>query len=90
MPFLKSFFLFFCALQLVKLNLQPDSEGFYPNLQVLENFVNLGPVSDLCVTESQGQELVTCSGGFNCGSLRVIRKDFQLNETVRAYFLVFH
>eukprot|EP00850_Spirogloea_muscicola_P009452 SM000053S17409 [mRNA] locus=s53:248703:257116:+ [translate_table: standard] len=67
--------------QLVKLNLQPDTKGSY--VEILENFVNLGPIVDLCVVdlERQGQgQVVTCSGAFKDGSLRIIRNGIGINE----------
>ncbi|KAM2703176.1 hypothetical protein EV2_004801 [Malus domestica] len=67
--------------QLVKLNLQPDAKGSY--VEVLERYVNLGPIVDFCVVdlERQGQgQVVTCSGAFKDGSLRVVRNGIGINE----------
>jgi len=53
-------------MQLIKLNLQPDAKGSY--VEVLERYVNLGPIVDFCVVdlERQGQgQVVTCSGAYN-------------------------
>lgn len=71
--------------QLIKLNLQPDSKGSY--VEVLESFVNLGPIVDLCVVdlERQGQgQVVTCSGAFKDGSLRIVRNGIGINEQASA------
>ena len=60
--------------QLVRLNSEQDSQGSY--VTVVDTFTNLGPILDMCVVdlERQGQgQLVTCSGGFKEGSLRIIR-----------------
>jgi DNA damage-binding protein 1 len=60
--------------QLIKLNLTPDENGSY--ITVMETFTNLGPILDICVVdlERQGQgQMITCSGSFKEGSLRVIR-----------------
>ena len=60
--------------QLVRLNSDQDSQGSY--VTVVDTFTNLGPILDMCVVdlERQGQgQLVTCSGGFKEGSLRIIR-----------------
>ena len=50
--------------------------GSGSHLEVVDRFVNLGPIVDFEVVDldRQGQgKLVTCSGGYNDGSLRVIR-----------------
>jgi DNA damage-binding protein 1 len=63
-------------IQLLKLNQEPDSEGSY--LEVFESYVNLGPIYDFCVVDSerQGQDqVVTCSGAYKDGSLRVFRSN---------------
>uniref|UniRef100_A0A0D3GBK3 DNA damage-binding protein 1 n=1 Tax=Oryza barthii TaxID=65489 RepID=A0A0D3GBK3_9ORYZ len=67
--------------QLVKLNLQADPNGSY--VEVLERYVNLGPIVDFCVVDldRQGQgQVVTCSGAFKDGSLRVVRNGIGINE----------
>ncbi|KAK8960477.1 DNA damage-binding protein 1a [Platanthera guangdongensis] len=67
--------------QLVKLNLQPDEKGSY--VEVLEKYVNLGPIVDFCVVdlERQGQgQVVTCSGAYKDGSLRIVRNGIGINE----------
>ncbi|GAV76408.1 CPSF_A domain-containing protein/MMS1_N domain-containing protein [Cephalotus follicularis] len=67
--------------QLIKLNLQPDAKGSY--IEVLERYVNLGPIVDFCVVdlERQGQgQVVTCSGAYKDGSLRIIRNGIGINE----------
>lgn len=70
-------------LQLVKLNLHPDAKGSY--VEVLERYTNLGPIVDFCVVdlERQGQgQVVTCSGAFKDGSLRIVRNGIGINEQV--------
>lgn len=60
--------------QLVKLNSKQDDSGAY--VVPMETFTNLGPIMDICVVdlERQGQgQMITCSGGFKEGSLRIIR-----------------
>ena len=60
--------------QLVRLNAEQDSQGSY--VTIVDTFTNLGPILDMCVVdlERQGQgQLVTCSGGYKEGSLRIIR-----------------
>ncbi|CAI0545440.1 unnamed protein product [Linum tenue] len=68
-------------MQLIKLNLQPDAKGSY--VEVLERYVNLGPIVDFCVVdlERQGQgQVVTCSGAYKDGSLRIVRNGIGINE----------
>jgi len=61
--------------QLVKLNTEKDvTTNSY--LTIMENYTNLGPIVDFCVVdlEKQGQgQIVTCSGVYRDGTLRVIR-----------------
>lgn len=67
--------------QLIKLNQHPDAKGSY--VEVLERYVNLGPITDFCVVdlERQGQgQVVTCSGAYKDGSLRVVRNGIGINE----------
>ncbi|XP_048331269.1 DNA damage-binding protein 1a [Ziziphus jujuba] len=67
--------------QLIKLNSQPDAKGSY--VEVIERYVNLGPIVDFCVVdlERQGQgQVVTCSGAYKDGSLRVVRNGIGINE----------
>lgn len=49
--------------QLIKLNKKPDIYGSH--ITILDTFMNLGPIVDMCVIdlERQGQgQVVTCSG----------------------------
>ncbi|CAM8892866.1 unnamed protein product [Rhodiola kirilowii] len=67
--------------QLIKLNLHPNSKGSF--VEIFERYVNLGPIVDFCVVdlERQGQgQVVTCSGAFKDGSLRVVRNGIGINE----------
>lgn len=67
--------------QLVKLNTKPDENGSY--VTPMEAFTNLAPILDMCVVdlERQGQgQLVTCSGAFKEGSLRIIRNGIGIQE----------
>ncbi|XP_065647466.1 DNA damage-binding protein 1 isoform X2 [Hydra vulgaris] len=67
--------------QIVKLNTEPDKKGSF--ITILRSFTNLGPILDMCVVdlERQGQDqLVTCSGAFKDGSLRIIRNGIGINE----------
>jgi hypothetical protein len=76
--------------QLIRLNHQADAKGSY--VEVLESFVNLGPIVDLCVVdlERQGQgQVVTCSGAFKNGSLLIVRNGIGINEQVRLNLSVF-
>uniref|UniRef100_A0A4W2FCU0 DNA damage-binding protein 1 n=1 Tax=Bos indicus x Bos taurus TaxID=30522 RepID=A0A4W2FCU0_BOBOX len=67
--------------QLVKLNVDSNEQGSY--VVAMETFTNLGPIVDMCVVdlERQGQgQLVTCSGAFKEGSLRIIRNGIGIHE----------
>lgn len=67
--------------QLIKLNAEPDEFGSY--IDILETFTNLGPIVDMVVVdlEKQGQgQLVTCSGAFKEGTLRIIRNGIGIQE----------
>lgn len=67
--------------QLVKLNTHPDDNGAY--VTTMETFTNLGPILDMCVVdlERQGQgQIITCSGSFKDGTLRIIRNGIGIQE----------
>ncbi|CAG0918721.1 unnamed protein product [Notodromas monacha] len=67
--------------QLIHLNEKRDESGSF--VTVLESFTNLGPIVDMVVVdlERQGQgQLVTCSGAFKEGSLRIIRNGVGIQE----------
>ncbi|KAF1802332.1 mono-functional DNA-alkylating methyl methanesulfonate N-term-domain-containing protein [Mucor lusitanicus] len=52
-------------------------------LEVIDEFPNLGPITDFCVADldKQGQtQLITCSGVAKDSSLRIIRNGVGLNE----------
>mmetsp|Transcript_40860 Transcript_40860/g.102893 ORF Transcript_40860/g.102893 Transcript_40860/m.102893 type:complete len:1012 (-) Transcript_40860:694-3729(-) len=68
--------------QLIRLHAEPqeDDETF---VEVLETVTNLGPIVDFTVVDLDGQgqgQVVTCSGAFNDGSLRLIRNGIGINE----------
>jgi DNA damage-binding protein 1 len=68
--------------QLVKLRPEKDAEG--SNVAVLQTFQNIGPVRDMCLVDNDkhgGQrQLVTCSGAYKDGSLRIIRSGIGMHE----------
>lgn len=67
--------------QLVKLNTIADEQGNY--VVPMETFTNLGPITDICIVdlERQGQgQMITCSGSFKEGSLRIIRNGIGIQE----------
>ena len=72
--------------QLIKLHAEQcgvDSRGNPTYVEVLEEFINLGPIVDMCVVdlERHGQgQVVTCSGAFKDGSLRVVRNGIGIDE----------
>lgn len=67
--------------QLVKLSSTANDSGSY--VVPMETFTNLGPIVDICVVdlERQGQgQMITCSGTFKEGSLRIIRNGIGIQE----------
>ncbi|KNC54611.1 DNA damage-binding protein 1 [Thecamonas trahens ATCC 50062] len=68
--------------QLVHLSSEPvDESGSY--VQVADAHINLGPILDMTLVDvdRQGQGvLVTCSGGFQDGSLRIVRSGIGIAE----------
>ncbi|XP_049788661.1 DNA damage-binding protein 1 [Schistocerca nitens] len=67
--------------QLIKLNVNADENGSY--VSTMETFTNLAPILDMVVVdlERQGQgQLVTCSGAYKEGSLRIIRNGIGIQE----------
>jgi len=68
--------------QLIKLTEEKSSET-NAYFEVLDAYTNLSPIVDMCVVdvEKQGQgQIVTCSGAFKDGSLRVVRNGVGINE----------
>lgn len=60
--------------QLVRLSTTANESGSY--VIPMESFTNLAPILDLAVVDldRQGQgQIITCSGTFQDGSLRIIR-----------------
>ena len=58
----------------MKLCTEKQEDG--SNIEILDSFMNLGPIVDFCVVDldRQGQgQLVTCSGALKDGSLRIVR-----------------
>jgi DNA damage-binding protein 1 len=68
--------------QLIKLQSERDAEG--SNVQVLASHTNIGPIRDMCLVDNDKQggqrQLVTCSGGYKDGSLRIIRSGIGMHE----------
>ncbi|XP_031628469.1 DNA damage-binding protein 1 isoform X2 [Contarinia nasturtii] len=67
--------------QLVKLSTTANENESY--VIPMETFTNLGPILDICVVdlERQGQgQMITCSGSFKEGSLRIIRNGIGIQE----------
>ncbi|XP_013147692.1 PREDICTED: DNA damage-binding protein 1 [Papilio polytes] len=66
---------------LVRLSAARDDAGQY--VQSMETFTSLAPIVDMCLVdlERQGQnQLITCSGAFKMGSLRIIRNGIGIQE----------
>ncbi|PAV57341.1 hypothetical protein WR25_13738 isoform B [Diploscapter pachys] len=82
--------------QLIRLNDVPNADNTYVNVgkiysglllfivasfQILESFPSLAPIRDLCIVSTDGQtHLITASGAFKEGSLRVIRNGIGIEE----------
>ena len=67
--------------QLVKIN--PEASENEPALEVVDEYLNLGPIVDFCVVdlERQGQgQVVTCSGAYKNGTLRIVRNGIGINK----------
>jgi len=58
------------------------NQGTY--VEVLETFTNIGPIVDMCLVDLDRQggqrQLVTCSGAYKDGSLRVVRSGIGMQE----------
>ncbi|CAH2046047.1 unnamed protein product, partial [Iphiclides podalirius] len=66
---------------LVRLSATRDESSQY--VQPMESFTSLAPIVDMCLVdlERQGQnQLITCSGAFKMGSLRIIRNGIGIQE----------
>lgn len=71
--------------QLIRLNTKqnPETNSY---VEIIQLFTGLGPITDFCVVQGvgylrQGQgQLVTCSGAYKDGSLRVIRNGIGITE----------
>ena len=67
--------------QLIKLKTEADANGSH--VDILDTYTNIGPIIDMCVVESDKQglsQIVTCSGAFKDGSLRVVRSGIGIQE----------
>lgn len=71
--------------QLIQLHPEKDEHGTY--IEVLESYTNLAPIVDFQVVDldRQGQgQVVTCSGNYKDGSLRIIRSGIGIHEEATA------
>ncbi|KDQ09897.1 hypothetical protein BOTBODRAFT_147991 [Botryobasidium botryosum FD-172 SS1] len=68
--------------QLIRVSPQPkQTENGKTHVEVLETFNNIAPIMDAIVTDLDGSEqVVTCSGALNCGSIRVVRNGANIEE----------
>eukprot|EP01083_Nonionella_stella_P074583 202363_1 len=70
--------------QLIKLNVERDENDSF--IEIMETYPNIGPIVDMAVVDldRQGQsQVVTCSGAYNDGSLRVIRNGIGIDEQAK-------
>ena len=64
--------------QLIKLNTEPDTHGSY--LSIIHTQQNIGPIKDGIIVYSNDQPaLVTCSGTWRNGTLRIIKQGISIN-----------
>ncbi|KAF8333519.1 mono-functional DNA-alkylating methyl methanesulfonate N-term-domain-containing protein [Cantharellus anzutake] len=71
--------------QLVRILQTPvkHENGTVSRVEVLETYKNIAPIVDAVITHTDGSsQVVTCSGGYNAGSLRVVRKGADFKELV--------
>uniref|UniRef100_A0A915B6F3 DNA damage-binding protein 1 n=1 Tax=Parascaris univalens TaxID=6257 RepID=A0A915B6F3_PARUN len=65
--------------QLVRLRSEPCPDGSY--ISLMDTYVNLAPIRDMVVINADGQQqVITCSGAFKDGSLRIIRNGIGIEE----------
>ncbi|KAK9711909.1 DNA damage-binding protein 1a [Basidiobolus ranarum] len=70
--------------QLIKLNSLPNANGDF--IEVIQNFANLAPIADFCIVDVDSRErnnMISCSGAFKDGSLRVIRNGVGVKEQAK-------
>lgn len=69
--------------QLIRLLSEPGDNPNNQFVEVIDSFANLGPIRDLIVVNTDGQnQIVTCSGAYKEGSLRIIRSGIGIEEQV--------
>lgn len=64
---------------------EEDAAGGSSQVEVLETYDNIGPIIDMCVVPSERNnqsQVVTCSGAYKDGSLRVIKSGIGIREQV--------
>ena len=64
-----------------------EHEREHKQVEVLETYDNIGPILDMCVVPSERlrqSQVVTCSGAYKDGSLRVIKSGIGIREQVRG------
>jgi DNA damage-binding protein 1 len=67
-----------------------SSSSSSQQVEVLETHENIGPILDMCVVPSErpGQsQVVTCSGAYKDGSLRVIKSGIGIREQVGGWWV---
>ena len=67
---------------------QPETETSN-TIQIINTFTNLAPILDFCVVSNDfGQShVVTCSGGYNDGSLRIVSHGVGMSELANVELL---
>ena len=70
--------------QLIRLNpeMNPEKNSY---ITVLEQYTNIGPIVDMAFLDNEGQsQIITCSGCYKEGSLRIIRNGIGIQERATA------
>ncbi|KAI6206956.1 hypothetical protein M3Y94_00974300 [Aphelenchoides besseyi] len=72
--------------QLIRVLCEPNEHDSF--VELIDSFPNLGPIRDLVTIDIDGQkQIVTCSGAFKEGSLRVIRSGIGIEEVASIELL---
>ncbi|TMS39909.1 hypothetical protein L596_006364 [Steinernema carpocapsae] len=67
--------------QLLRLGPEKDASGSF--MQLIESYPNLGPIQDMLLVKSEAQtQVLTCSGAFHNGSLRIVRSGIGIDKLV--------
>jgi DNA damage-binding protein 1 len=67
-------------------SVDPDDGDAQNSIEVLDQYNNIGPILDMIIVNNEKnggqQQLVTCSGAYKDGSIRIIRSGIGIHEQV--------